>query len=160
MALNKISTPILKKWPLEVFYFSTKWHLLFVLLFCSIDSTFKCNWCFPWNIPNRVDIEDRPTIVDLKEKFGDLEIDTVIGSNHKAALVTINDRLTSKVWIRKLSGKDAIPLALKTIPYKETPSFVMKHKSRDIQHHKTYHNIYISSQDKWGHNPLHLFVAI
>ena len=66
-------------------------------------------------IPNRVDIEDRPTIVDLKERFGDLEIDTVIGSNHKGALVTINDRLTSKVWIRKLSGKDAIPLALKTI---------------------------------------------
>ena len=30
-------------------------------------------------------------------------------------LVTINDRLTSKVWIRKLSGKDAAPLALKTI---------------------------------------------
>ena len=35
--------------------------------------------------------------------------------NHKGALVTINDRLTSKVWIRKLSGKDAAPLALKTI---------------------------------------------
>ena len=44
-----------------------------------------------------------------------LEIDTVIGSNHMGALVTINDRLTSKVWIRKLSGKDAAPLALKTI---------------------------------------------
>ena len=68
-----------------------------------------------WYIPNRIDIEERPAIVDLKERFGDLEIDTVIGSNHKGALVTINDRLTSKVWIRKLSGKDATPLALKTI---------------------------------------------
>ena len=66
-------------------------------------------------IPNRVDIEERPAIVDLKERFGNLEIDTVIGSNHKGALVTINDRLTSKVWIRKLSGKDAVLLALKTI---------------------------------------------
>ena len=66
-------------------------------------------------IPNRIDIEERPSIVDLKQRFGDLEIDTVIGSNHKGALVTINDRLTSKVWIRKLSGKDAAPLALKTI---------------------------------------------
>ena len=37
------------------------------------------------------------------------------GSNHKGTLVTINDRLTSKVCIRKLSGKDAVPLALKTI---------------------------------------------
>ena len=66
-------------------------------------------------IPNRVDIEERPAIVDLKERFGDLEIDTIIGSSHKGALVTINDRLTSKIWIRKLSGKDALPLALKTI---------------------------------------------
>ena len=66
-------------------------------------------------IPNRIDIEERPSIVDLKQRFGDLEIDTIIGSNHKGALVTINDRLTSKVWIRKLSGKDAAPLALKTI---------------------------------------------
>ena len=67
------------------------------------------------HIPNRIDIEERPSIVDLKQRFGDLEIDTVIGSNHKGVLVTINDRLTSKVWIRKLSGKDATPLALKTI---------------------------------------------
>ena len=66
-------------------------------------------------IPQRIDIEERPSIVDLKQRFGDLEIDTIIGSNHKGALVTINDRLTSKVWIRKLSGKDAAPLALKTI---------------------------------------------
>lgn len=41
----------------------------------------------------------------LKLRFGDLEIDTVIGSNHKGALVTINDRFTSKVWIRKLLVK-------------------------------------------------------
>ena len=44
-------------------------------------------------IPNRVDIEERPAIVDLKERFGDLEIDTVIGSNHKGSFVTIKDRI-------------------------------------------------------------------
>ena len=52
-------------------------------------------------IPNRVDIEERPAIVDLKERFGDLEIDTVIGSNHKGTLVTINDRLPFKMLIWK-----------------------------------------------------------
>jgi IS30 family transposase len=36
-------------------------------------------------------IEDRPKIVDLKQRFGDLEIDTIIGKNHKGAIVTIND---------------------------------------------------------------------
>ena len=50
-------------------------------------------------MPNRVDIEERPAIVDLKERFGDLEIDTVIGSNHKATLVTVNDRLPFKILI-------------------------------------------------------------
>jgi IS30 family transposase len=62
-------------------------------------------------IPNRVDIEQRPAIVEQKERFGDLEIDTIIGKNHKGAILTINDRVTSRVWIRKLSGKEAIPVA-------------------------------------------------
>lgn len=62
-------------------------------------------------IPGRVDIDERPEIVELKERFGDLEIDTIIGKNHKGAILTINDRATSRVWIRKLSGKEAIPVA-------------------------------------------------
>ena len=62
-------------------------------------------------IPNRVDIDQRPAIVEQKERFGDLEIDTIIGKNHKGAILTINDRVTSRVWIRKLSGKEAIPVA-------------------------------------------------
>lgn len=66
-------------------------------------------------IPNRVDIDERPSIVDKKERFGDLEIDTIIGKNHKGAILTINDRVTSRVWIRKLSGKEAIPVAKITV---------------------------------------------
>lgn len=62
-------------------------------------------------IPNRVEIDQRPSIVEQKERFGDLEIDTIIGKNHKGAILTINDRATSRVWIRKLSGKEAIPVA-------------------------------------------------
>lgn len=62
-------------------------------------------------IPNRVDIDERPNVVDNKERFGDLEIDTIIGKNHKGAILTINDRLTGRVWIRKLQGKEAIPVA-------------------------------------------------
>lgn len=34
-----------------------------------------------------------------------------IEKNHKGAILTINDRATSRVWIRKLSGKEAIPVA-------------------------------------------------
>lgn len=38
-----------------------------------------------------------------------------IGKNHKGAILTINDRATSRVWIRKLSGKEAIPVAKITV---------------------------------------------
>lgn len=43
-------------------------------------------------IPNRVDIDNRPKIVDAKERFGDFELDTIIGAKHKGAIVSIVDR--------------------------------------------------------------------
>jgi len=66
-------------------------------------------------LKNRKDIDLRPKIVEEKTRFGDLEIDTVIGQNHKGALLTINDRVTSKVWIKKLDSKEAENLAIETI---------------------------------------------
>ena len=62
-------------------------------------------------IRNRKGIELRPPEVDRKERFGDLEIDTVIGRNRKGALLTINDRAGMALWIRKLGGKNAEELA-------------------------------------------------
>jgi len=73
-------------------------------------------------ITGRVDISMRPAIVDQKVRFGDLELDTVIGKNHKGALLTMNDRVTGLLWIRMLTGKEAAPLTEKAIetlmPYK------------------------------------------
>lgn len=66
-------------------------------------------------IKNRTDISLRPDIVEQKVRLGDLEIDTVIGQNHKGAILTINDRVSSFVWIEKLQGKDAKELAIKTV---------------------------------------------
>ncbi|VAW76121.1 Mobile element protein [hydrothermal vent metagenome] len=43
-------------------------------------------------IPHRVSIDERPAIVDTRSRFGDWELDTVIGKNHKQALVTIVER--------------------------------------------------------------------
>jgi IS30 family transposase len=66
-------------------------------------------------IKNRVGIEKRPAIVEEKTRFGDLEIDTVIGKNHQGALLTINDRVTSLVWIRLLDSKHEEPLTKASI---------------------------------------------
>lgn len=66
-------------------------------------------------IKDRVDISQRPKIVEKKLRIGDLETDTIIGKNHKGALLTINDRVSSFVWIQKLDTKQATTLALKAI---------------------------------------------
>lgn len=66
-------------------------------------------------IKGRVDISMRDPIVDKRERLGDLEIDTIIGKNHKGAIITINDRATGMLKMAKISGKDAKELAEKTI---------------------------------------------
>ena len=92
-------------------------------------------------IKNRVDIELRPAIVDEKTRFGDLEIDTIIGKNHQGAMLTINDRLTSLVWIRKLQGKEAEPVAQKTIeallPLKDLIHTITADNGKEFAYHQT-----------------------
>ena len=62
-------------------------------------------------IKDRVDIDQRPQIVEKKERFGDLEIDTIIGKNHKGAIVTINDRASGYLWMKKVDNRTAEQVA-------------------------------------------------
>ena len=43
-------------------------------------------------IPDRVDIDERPDIVNNRERVGDWEADTIIGKNHRGAIVTLDER--------------------------------------------------------------------
>lgn len=58
-------------------------------------------------ITGRVDISQRPAIVEKKKRIGDLEIDTIIGKNHRGAIVTINDRKTGMLKMKKVLHKEA-----------------------------------------------------
>lgn len=58
-------------------------------------------------IIGRVGIEKRPEIVEKRERFGDCEIDTIIGKNHQGAMVTINDRATGFLKMRKVESKES-----------------------------------------------------
>jgi len=66
-------------------------------------------------IKDRVDISQRPTIVDEKTRIGDLEIDTIIGKKHRGAILTINDRVSGFLWMAKLNSKNAEELAEKVV---------------------------------------------
>jgi len=61
-------------------------------------------------IPNRIPINKRPIVVEAKTRFGDLEIDTIIGGHHKGAIVTINDRKTDLLRMKKVASKEAGPV--------------------------------------------------
>ena len=43
-------------------------------------------------IPNRVDIVNRPRIVDSRSRIGDWEVDCVIGKGHQGAFATLAER--------------------------------------------------------------------
>ena len=57
-------------------------------------------------IRGQVSIDERPEIVASKIRFGDLEMDTVLGKNHKGAILTINDRATKLCWIKILTRRE------------------------------------------------------
>lgn len=91
-------------------------------------------------IRDRVDIGQRPEIVDRRERLGDLEIDTMIGQNHRGALLTINDRVSSMVVIEKLNGRDARDLALKVIerlsPHQHMVHTITADNGKEFAEHK------------------------
>ncbi len=66
-------------------------------------------------IKNRISIDERPEIVDLKLRYGDWEGDLIIGKNHKSAMLVLVERKSKVVRIRKLSGKNAKEVSRKII---------------------------------------------
>ncbi|WP_444944881.1 IS30 family transposase [Microbulbifer sp. ZKSA006] len=58
-------------------------------------------------IKNRVDIDDRPVIVDRRNRIGDWEGDTIMGKGRQSALLTLVERKTLYTVIVRLTGKRA-----------------------------------------------------
>jgi len=66
-------------------------------------------------IKDRVTIDKRPKIVELRDRFGDLEFDLIIGKNHQQAILTINDRTSGMLKMAKVANKKADTVALSII---------------------------------------------
>lgn len=56
-------------------------------------------------IPNRVPIEKRPKIVNKRTRPGDIEVDFMMGKNHKGALLVMTDRATLHTSLHKLQNR-------------------------------------------------------
>lgn len=92
-------------------------------------------------IKNKVSIDNRPDVINNKGRFGDWEIDLIVGKNNKGAMVTIVERKTAMIMIRKLeNGKNADSLADKVIemllPYKDIVKSITSDNGLEFARHE------------------------
>ncbi len=75
-------------------------------------------------IPNRVDIKERPKIIEKKCRLGDWEGDTIIGAKQQGVILSLVDRKSKLTLLAKMEGKYAeqvpklIKNCLKRLPRK------------------------------------------
>jgi IS30 family transposase len=73
-------------------------------------------------LKNRVSIDERPGIVDTRQRLGDWEVDTIIGKGHRQAIVSLTERKSRLALLRKVERKtaqavsDAVIELLETLP--------------------------------------------
>lgn len=113
-------------------------------------------------IKGRVGIEQRPSVVDQRERIGDVEVDLMMGSQHKSALLVMTDRTTLVTMLEKLSGKEAGEVYekmeqrltnfssawIKTLTFDNGREFAQHQKIGDLLNAKTYFTRPYTSQDK------------
>jgi len=58
-------------------------------------------------IPNQVSIEERPEIVEQRERFGDWEADTIIGAGKQGAIVTLVERKSRFTLLKQVVRRTA-----------------------------------------------------
>jgi IS30 family transposase len=58
-------------------------------------------------LPNRVSIEERPVIVEQRQRIGDWEVDTIIGKGHHQAIITLIERKSRFALLRKVEQRTA-----------------------------------------------------
>jgi len=62
-------------------------------------------------LPNRVSIDDRPAIVDTRQRLGDWEVDTIVGKRHRGALVSLSERKSRMTLLKMVERKTAQAVA-------------------------------------------------
>ena len=58
-------------------------------------------------IPNRVSIDERPSVVNNKSRIGDWEGDTIIGKGYQGVVATLVERKTQYMVLAKSKTKQA-----------------------------------------------------
>lgn len=91
-------------------------------------------------IPNRRSIEERPAVVETRQRIGDWEADTIIGMNHRQAIVSLVERKTGFTLIEKVERKTARAVSQAMVgllkPYREWVHTVTSDNGREFAGHE------------------------
>lgn len=68
-----------------------------------------------YHIPDAIDISQRPQIVDERCRFGDFEVDTIVGSSHNQHILTVVERKAGLLFMARLQRPTAQETADKLI---------------------------------------------
>jgi IS30 family transposase len=93
-----------------------------------------------YTIKERTMIDERPSIVDEKQRIGDWEVDTIIGKGHKQAIVSIVERKSKFTILKKVQLKTADLVSKSTIealmPYKDVVLTITSDNGTEFAYHK------------------------
>jgi transposase, IS30 family len=93
-------------------------------------------------IPNRVDIDQRPEVVEKKSRIGDWELDTIIGSQHRGALVSMAERKSKLVRLALVhsckSGEVACAIEASLASHKGKVSTLTMDNGAEFAKHKEF----------------------
>lgn len=91
-------------------------------------------------IIDRVSIDKRPAVVDELSRTGDWEVDTVVGSNHQGAIVTMNERRSGINLAVPVSNKSAALVRAAIIkaltPYRHWVHTITSDNGKEFAEHK------------------------
>jgi IS30 family transposase len=113
-------------------------------------------------IKDHVGIGESPSVVEQRERIGDIEVDLMMGSQHKSAPLVMTDRATLVTMLEKLSGKEASEVYqkmeqrltnfssswVKTLTFDNGKEFAQHQKIGDLLTTKNYFTRPYTSQDK------------
>ena len=90
-------------------------------------------------IPQRVDISQRPAVVDERSRLGDIEADTVIGRGRSGNLVTMTERKTGFLWaelVPTLETDVVCPAVIhQLLPFKDIIKTITFDNGREFSRH-------------------------
>jgi len=91
-------------------------------------------------IPNRIDIDQRPAIVDEKTRIGDWEADLVSGGRHQGYLVTLVDRRSKYTLIGHVKQKISVEVKRELLrllaPHKERVQTITYDNGQEFSYHE------------------------